>query len=82
MIIIGDSLIKNLKSNCDFTVNSYPGMTLLEYLKIYNDLQEDEDIIVYSLGTNDYDGLNFEEILRYYQLLKKGTISTYFTSIF
>lgn len=77
MIVIGDSLIKDLRSD-SYAVNCYPGMTLEEYLKNYNDLQENEDLIIYSFGTNDYNGFNFKEILDMYMKLKRGKHFTYF----
>jgi len=78
MIIIGDSTVLKFPEDEIFTVNSYPGMTLLQYLRTYNDLQEDEDIIIYSFGTNDY-GMGEDEnsIMANYQKLKKGTKFTF-----
>lgn len=78
MIVIGDSTIKYFIDDDTFTVKAYPGLTLREYLDVYNELQEDDDIIIYSFGTNDY-GLGEDEntILHNYSLLKKGKILTF-----
>lgn len=72
MIIIGDSLVQDV---VEYTVNSYSGITILEYLKIYNELQEDEDVIIYSLGTND--DLTETELIQSYLKLKRGTKNTF-----
>lgn len=77
MIIIGDSTVAKLPADKRYTVNSYPGMTLFEYLTVYNELQEAEDIIIYSFGTND--GLLSDDKLRgMYEQLKRGSKHTYY----
>lgn len=78
MLIIGDSTIKDLEGSDEYTINYYPGITLKNYLDKYNNLQESEDIIIYSLGTNDYcNSSSLNEIIDNYEKLKRGNVSTY-----
>ena len=79
MIVIGDSLIKGLPKNDKYTVNCYPGIMLRQYIETYDYLQEDEDIIIYCLGINDYNsGETKKEIIENYNKLKRGTNKTVF----
>lgn len=78
MIVVGDSTVKYFIEDDNYTVNSYPGLTLREYLETYNSFMDDEDIIVYSFGTNDHGNFEDEDtILHNFTLLKKGNLLTF-----
>jgi hypothetical protein len=82
MIVIGDSLIAKLDKN-KFIVNTYPGISLNEYLIKYNELKSvddisEEDIVVYSFGINDLNnGIPSEEVISGYNKLKHGKATTF-----
>lgn len=79
MIIIGDSLIENLKDFLECEIFSYRGISLERYLSNLSSLHENNyNIIIYCFGLNDINnGISISEVIKNYNKLKRGNIKTY-----
>jgi hypothetical protein len=72
MLVIGCSLIQKIEGTI-----SFPGMKLSEYIEFQVDTDE-EDIVIYSFGCNDYNsGATYEEVFVNYNKLNRGKKETY-----
>ena len=78
MIVIGDNLIKDLKSNGVFKVECYGNITLEEYLRYHNNSKINHDIIIYCFGYHDINNdRDINDIVIDYDKLKRGEKITY-----